>query len=105
MTSLPTVRVSRKGEDRVLAGHPWIFSSDVAGRGEAQPGDVVLVSNTRGHALGTAHYSSTSQITLRMLGDGVEEIGREFFLRRLAEAAEFRKRVVRDTQACRLVHG
>ena len=105
MTSLPTVRVSRKGADRVLAGHPWIFSSDVAGRGEARPGDVVRVADTRGRALGTAHYSSTSQITLRMLGDGVEEIGREFFLRRLGEAAEFRKRVVRDSQACRLVHG
>ena len=105
MTSLPTVRVSRKGADRVLGGHPWIFSSDVADRGEARPGDVVRVADTRGHALGTAHYSSTSQITLRMLGDGVEEIGLEFFLRRLGEAAEFRKRVVRDSQACRLVHG
>jgi 23S rRNA (cytosine1962-C5)-methyltransferase len=105
MTSLPTVRVSRKGADRVLGGHPWIFSSDVADRGEARPGGVVRVVDTRGHALGTAHYSSTSQITLRMLGDGVEEIGREFFLRRLGEAAEFRRRVVRDSQACRLVHG
>ncbi|MCX6634892.1 MAG: class I SAM-dependent rRNA methyltransferase, partial [Acidobacteria bacterium] len=94
MSSLPTVRVSRKGADRVLAGHPWIFSSDVADRGEARPGDVVRVTDPRGHALGTAHYSSTSQITLRMLGDGVEEIGREFFLRRLGEAAGFRKRVV-----------
>jgi 23S rRNA (cytosine1962-C5)-methyltransferase len=105
MTSLPTVRVSRKGADRVLGGHPWIFSSDVADRGEAQPGDVVRVADARGRALGTAHYSSTSQITLRMLGDGVEEIGREFFLRRLGEAAGFRKRVVRDSQAWRLVHG
>jgi 23S rRNA (cytosine1962-C5)-methyltransferase len=105
MTSLATVRVSRKGADRVAGGHPWIFASDVTDRGAAQPGDAVRVVDGRGRVLGTAHYSAASQITLRMLSERVEEIGCEFFLRRLAEAAAFRERVVRDTEAYRLAHG
>ena len=61
------VRVSRKGADRVTSGHPWIFSSDIADRDGAQPGRPVKVADLRGRPLGTAHYSSSSQISLRML--------------------------------------
>ncbi len=105
MTPLATVRVTRKGADRIRNGHPWVFSSDVPDRGGAQPGDAVRVADDRGRALGTAHYSSTSQITLRMLSDRVEPIGREFFLAALSAAAAFRQRVVHDTEAWRLAHG
>jgi 23S rRNA (cytosine1962-C5)-methyltransferase len=98
------VKVSRRAADRVAAGHPWIFSSDVTDRGAAQAGDTVRVLDGRGHALGTAHYSSTSQITLRMLSDRAEPAGREFFLSRLAAAARHRERVVRDSDSYRVVH-
>jgi 23S rRNA (cytosine1962-C5)-methyltransferase len=40
-----------------------------------------------------------------MLSDRVEKVDREFFARRLAAAADFRRRVVRDTEAYRIVHG
>ena len=62
-----SVRVNRKGADRWRSGHPWIFTSDVIDRGDAQPGEAVKVMDPRGESLGTAHFSSTSQITLRML--------------------------------------
>ena len=78
------VRVNRKAAGRVESGHPWIFSSDMTDRGAAQPGEAVKVADPRGRPLGTAHYSSTSQIALRMLSRQVEEIGRDFFLRRVA---------------------
>ena len=99
------VRVTRKGAARVEAGHPWIFSSDVAERGGAQPGEAVKVCGPNGRPLGTAHYSSTSEITLRMLSAQVEEIGRELFLRRIRAAEQHRRLVVRDTDAYRVVHG
>jgi 23S rRNA (cytosine1962-C5)-methyltransferase len=99
------VRVSRKGADRVTSGHPWIFSSDVADRDGAQPGRPVKVADLRGRPLGTAHYSSTSQISLRMLSRQVEEIGRDFFLHRLRAAEAHRRAVVRNTDAYRVVHG
>jgi 23S rRNA (cytosine1962-C5)-methyltransferase len=99
------VRVTRKAAARVEAGHPWIFSSDVADRAGAQPGQAVKVTAPNGRPLGTAHYSSTSEIALRMLSPQVEEIGREFFLGRIRAAEEHRRTVVRDTDAYRVVHG
>jgi len=99
------VRVNRKAADRVVAGHPWIFSSDVTDRESAQPGAAVRVADGRGRTLGTAHYSSASQIALRMLSREVEEIDRAFFLRRLQAAAHHRCRVVRNSDAYRVVHG
>ncbi|MFN3325386.1 MAG: class I SAM-dependent rRNA methyltransferase [Bryobacteraceae bacterium] len=98
------VRVSRKGADRVTLGHPWIFRSDVADSGAAAPGDVVKVLDWRGRPLGMAHYSAASQIALRMLTRRVEEVGREFFRERLRTAIAFRERVVRESEAYRLVH-
>ncbi len=100
-----TVRISKKGAGRVASGHPWIFSSDVTERGEAQPGDVVSVMDPAGRTLGAAHYSSTSQITLRLLTDRVEPLDRAFFLRRIASAEAHRKRIVRDSDSYRLIHG
>jgi 23S rRNA (cytosine1962-C5)-methyltransferase len=99
------VRVNRKAAGRVASGHPWIFSSDIADRDGAQPGEAVRVTDPRGRALGTAHYSSTSQIALRMLSPVVEEIGRDFYLRRLRAAVSHRARVVRHSNAYRVVHG
>ncbi len=99
------VRVNRKAAERVASGHPWIFSSDVTDRDGAQPGEAVKVADPRGRPLGTAHYSSTSEITLRMLSPQVEEIGRDFFLRRIRAAEEHRRAVVRHSDAYRVVHG
>jgi 23S rRNA (cytosine1962-C5)-methyltransferase len=105
VAGLTEVKVNRKGADRVASGHPWIFSSDVVARDNAAPGAVVKVLNHQGRPIGTAHYSSTSQISLRLLSIEIQEIDREFFARRLAEANEHRKLVVRDTDAYRVVHG
>jgi 23S rRNA (cytosine1962-C5)-methyltransferase len=93
------VRVSKKGADRFRAGHPWIFRSDVTATGEATPGAVVLVLDARGVFMGQAHYSSSSQIALRMLGRGAFDIGE-----RIAAAQRFRETVVTDSTAYRLVH-
>jgi 23S rRNA (cytosine1962-C5)-methyltransferase len=102
---LHTVRINRKAADRIASGHPWIFSSDLLDRGEAAAGEAVLVADPGGAALGTAHYSSASQISLRMLSDRPETIDQTFFLRRIAQAEAYRKRVVEESEAYRLVHG
>jgi 23S rRNA (cytosine1962-C5)-methyltransferase len=116
---LTTVRVNRKAADRVAGGHPWIFASDVTDRADACPGDAVRVvvdkgrmkgdsapperSDERGQFIAVAHYSSTSQITLRLLSNKSEPIDRSFFLRRLAAAIAHRKQVVERSDAYRLV--
>jgi 23S rRNA (cytosine1962-C5)-methyltransferase len=102
--ALNEVRVNRKASDRVRSGHPWIFSSDVTGRGGAAAGDAVQVVDHNRRPLGVAHYSSSSQICLRMLSDRVEAIDANFFEQRLAAALAYRQRAVHDTNAYRLVH-
>lgn len=102
--ALSEVRVNRKAAGRVASGHPWIFSSDVTDRGQAAPGEAVKVVDARGRALGTAHYSSSSQICLRMLSARVEPLDGAFYARRLDAALAYRRRVVAGTDAYRLVH-
>jgi 23S rRNA (cytosine1962-C5)-methyltransferase len=98
---LNQIKVTRKGADRVANGHPWIFASDVEGKAEA--GETVEVHDPRGKCLGIAHYSSTSQITLRLLTTKREAIGPDFYKRRLQQAIEHRSRVVESSDAYRLV--
>jgi len=100
---LQTVRVNRKAADRAASGHPWIFSSDLTDRGESQPGDAVRVLDPRNKFLGVAHYSSTSQIALRLLSGKSAPIDRAFFLRRLSQAIAHRQRVVQGSTAYRVV--
>ncbi len=104
MSTLNAVRVNRKAADRVRNGHLWIFASDVIDRADAQAGDFVKVIDQGGKSLGTAHYSSTSQIVLRLLSQRVEAIDEEFFFKRCEAALRFREQVVRNTNAYRLIH-
>ncbi len=99
------VRVNRKAAGRVASGHPWIFASDVTDRNGAQSGSAVRVVDPRGQLLGTAHYSSASQITLRVLSPRAETIDREFYLKRLRAADAHRQLTVHHSEAYRVVHG
>jgi 23S rRNA (cytosine1962-C5)-methyltransferase len=63
------------------------------------------VVDHKGAAVGTAHYSDSSQISLRMLADRAESVDRSFYLRRIAAAEAYRQRVVSGSNAYRLVHG
>lgn len=101
---LPEVQVNRKGADRAASGHPWIFSSDVTDRGMAASGDAVRVVDPKARTVGTAHYSSSSQICLRMLSSRAEAVNEPFFRVRLETAENYRKFVVRGSDAYRLVH-
>lgn len=103
MLRLPTVRVNRKGADRIESGHLWIFVSDVIDDGDAGPGDAVRVVDPKGRSLGVAHYSSTSQIALRFLSWS-GDIDIPFLAGRVLKALGHRELSVRDSNAYRLIH-
>jgi len=100
----PTAVISRKGVDRVRAGHPWIYRSDVTEL-HADRGEVVEVRDSRGALLGRALSSSESQITLRMLTRDATPVDRAFWRSRLEAAIAVRERLALDATAMRLVHG
>jgi 23S rRNA (cytosine1962-C5)-methyltransferase len=98
------VKISQRGADRIRSGHLWVYRSDVR-NAEARDGDTVRVTDERDNFIGRAFFSSRSQITLRLLTRDDVPIDREFFKARILAAAEYRKRVVADSEAYRLIYG
>ncbi|HZI61918.1 MAG TPA: class I SAM-dependent rRNA methyltransferase [Pyrinomonadaceae bacterium] len=99
---MKTVRVNKKGADRVRHGHLWIYRSDVI-EVDAEGGSVVSVSDERGNFIGQALFSDASQIALRFLTQGTEEIDRDWWRRKITEAAA-RRHIAADTNAYRVVY-
>ena len=99
-----TVTVSRRGEDRLRSGHPWVYKSDVA-MVRASGGDVVKVLGSRGRPIGQALYSDRSEIALRYLTRSSDPVDASFWRTRLQDAIRFRESLNIDATAYRLVHG
>jgi 23S rRNA (cytosine1962-C5)-methyltransferase len=102
---MPVVTITRKGEQRVRAGHPWVYRSDVVGVEGVSPGDIVRVDDPRGRALGYAFFSDRSEIVVRMVSGPDEEPSPEFWRTRIAAAAAYRESLHLDASAWRVVHG
>ncbi|HVA71535.1 MAG TPA: class I SAM-dependent rRNA methyltransferase [Candidatus Limnocylindrales bacterium] len=97
------VTISQRGAERLRSGHLWVYRSDVRSA-EAESGEIVRVKDDRGNFVGRAFFSSRSQITLRLLTREDAPVNREFFKARIQAAAEYRKRVVEQTETYRLVY-
>ncbi|MDE3171034.1 MAG: class I SAM-dependent rRNA methyltransferase, partial [Acidobacteriota bacterium] len=95
--------ISPRGVERIRAGHLWIYRSDLR-EAQGQPGAIVRVVDERGRCHGWAFYSDKSQISIRLLTREDAPIGREFFAARLRHAAEYRRRVVENSDSFRLVY-
>ena len=105
-TNIPKVIINDRSAARLRAGHAWIYASDVLNDGTATPGSLVHVVNTKGKLQGSAIFSSSSQIKLRMLSSdaiGSEAELLESLKARLREAVAYRRKVVQDSNAYRLV--
>jgi len=103
---LAVVKLTHARQHRVLLGHPWVYRSEVQDvHGHYRPGDVVEVVDHRGRFVGRGYINPASQIMVRLLTRHQQEpIDREFFRRRIRAALDYRRRVVRDTDACRLIY-
>jgi 23S rRNA (cytosine1962-C5)-methyltransferase len=100
------VRISDRAAARLRSGHVWAYASDVVDEGGAAPGALVHVVGPKDKPLGSAIYSSASQIKLRLLTRellGSEENLLKMVRQRFREAVEYRKRMVQDSDAYRLV--
>jgi 23S rRNA (cytosine1962-C5)-methyltransferase len=82
-----------------------VYRSDLEKYDGVRGGSVVRVLDTRGHFLGSALYSAGSQIALRLVSTAevTDESLPDLVRERLRVAIEFRRRVVRDSDAFRVV--
>jgi 23S rRNA (cytosine1962-C5)-methyltransferase len=90
---------------RLRGGHPWIFKSDIERIDQATPGALVRVEDQRGKPYGSALYSSSSQIALRMVAPNPVEAEKypELLRYRIRQAIAYRERVVRNADAFRVL--
>jgi 23S rRNA (cytosine1962-C5)-methyltransferase len=103
--SIPLITVSARGATRLKSGHLWVYRSDLAKAGEVAPGAFVHVQDERGRKLGSALYSSSSQIAIRLLTSAViaESQLQPLVRERIGRAVNFRKQFARDTDSCRVI--
>jgi len=103
---LRKVIVNERAAKRLRSGHVWVYASDVLNDAGAKPGALVHVIGPKDKVLGSAIYSSSSQIKLRLVGREVlrtEEELMQLVRQRLGEAVAYRGKVVEGSDACRLV--
>ena len=100
---IPTAVITNRGEDRLRRGHPWIYRTDVVDVA-ADPGAVVEILGPRRRFLGRALYSASSQISLRLLTHGEEEVDEAFWRGRIEAAIQFRRSLSIDATAYRVIH-
>ncbi|HET9184255.1 MAG TPA: class I SAM-dependent rRNA methyltransferase [Candidatus Angelobacter sp.] len=98
--------MNERAAARLRGGHAWVYASDVLNDGGAAPGALVHVTNARGKLLGSAIYSSASQIKMRLLSKdviGSEDELMSLLRERIRNAVDYRQQIVEESDACRLV--
>lgn len=106
--NFPAFTVSKKCENSVRAGHPWVYADEIRGcPDEVENGCIADVFSEKGSYLGSGFVSLRSKIRIRILSDNANEsFGEKFFARRIRYALDYRKTVMgEDFSACRLIHG
>lgn len=101
----PSIKLSTRGAARLHARHPWVYRSDIVGANDIPPGALVRVHDERGKFLGTALYSSSSQIAIRMISHGSVTDLPALVAERIRAAIAYRKEnnLVANTDAYRIV--
>jgi 23S rRNA (cytosine1962-C5)-methyltransferase len=99
--------VNRRAADRLRAGHPWVYASDIESITLPDDASAVLlpVADHRGLRLGTALYSPASQIALRLVSREAIDFAQwlELLASRLRQAIARRKPLLdKQNDSCRL---
>ena len=105
MTQRPTLLLRPGHANRIVAGHPWIFGSDVLRLTQAaEDGEVIHIKDHRQRWIGTGFYNSKSKIVARVISREREEFNEEFFEKRISEALEVRHRHMPEATSFRVVN-
>lgn len=107
MNEIKAIAVLKKGEGRtLLAGGLWVYDNEIDSvLGSAEDGELVLVKDCNGYAMGIGFLNRKSKISIRLLTrDKDAVIDRDFFKKRVTDAWEYRKKTV-DTGSCRILFG
>ncbi len=103
--NLSTVLLKPGEADRIISGHPWVYSSSILRlTAPVEDGHVVQVKDHRQRLLGVGFYNSRSKIAVRLLDRDRVEINSDFFRRRFTAAIEHRRRYLPNATSYRLIN-
>ncbi|MBQ7873871.1 MAG: class I SAM-dependent rRNA methyltransferase [Oscillospiraceae bacterium] len=106
--SFPKAVITKKGENWVAGGHPWIYDAEVLSiEGEYENGSLVDAVSEKGKYIGTGFISTESKIRIRLLSKNANDrFDRDFWKRRVKYAWDYRKTVMgEDIGCCRVIFG
>ena len=95
MDTVPVIVLKPREEDRLLAGHPWVYDNEIAsaeGLEGASPGAEVRIRASRGRILGRGLWSPSSKIRVRRYSFRDEAFDEALVLRRVTGAIDLRRR-------------
>lgn len=96
--------LKKNKEQRILAGHPWVYEGEVGKiKGAPCDGDIVGVKDYKERFLGQGLINRASKIMVRLITDRREIIDKGFFKRKIESAIEYRNRFIKDTDAKRII--
>ena len=98
-----TVTISPRGASRLKDGHVWVYRSDIVSAEGVPAGSLVRVLDHRGQPLGSALYSSSSQIAIRLISHEPVADFPALLRQRIADAIAYREPIVHDTDAYRVI--
>lgn len=97
-----TITITKKGQAWFNTGHPWVYKDDIAKTAGADEYIVDIVSESN-KFLAKAFYNPHSQIALRIITRQDEPIDKNFWVKRIKEAVSYRKTIVKNTNAYRVI--
>jgi 23S rRNA (cytosine1962-C5)-methyltransferase len=102
---LPTVLLKPGEADRIVAGHPWIYQSEILRlTTPVTDGEIVQVKDHRQRFLGIGFFNSKSKINVRVLTSERAEIDEYFFEERIRAALAVRQKHLSDATSFRVVN-
>ncbi|OGQ23213.1 MAG: SAM-dependent methyltransferase [Deltaproteobacteria bacterium RIFCSPHIGHO2_02_FULL_44_16] len=94
--SFPILKLKKREERRIEAGHLWIFSNEIDTEQtplkQFEPGQLVAVESANGKKIGTAYVNPHSLICARLMSRKVEELTAAWFIERFQKALHLRER-------------
>jgi 23S rRNA (cytosine1962-C5)-methyltransferase len=105
MKQLTTVLLKPGEADRIVAGHPWIYSGEILRlSAPAADGELVQVKDHRQRLLGVGIFNSRSKIHVRILAPDRIETDEAFFEERIRAALTVRQRHLPAATSFRVVN-
>src|SRR5208337_4291554 len=103
---MKTLNLHPGRERRILQGHRWGFSNEIADPvHDFEPGSWVEVLTAKGLSLGSGYINPASLIAVRIVCPPGKKPDEKFFRQRLLDAARFRQYIYPAAESCRLVFG